>query len=107
MKRIFRYTRMIVFVAMNGCLSAASTFAVDKHLPSIPKTTTQEESVLNFKIEDRVERTRSADCAAAKQMERDRKQLDPQLSAADKSRYADLIGPDACQETHSTLPAKK
>ena len=79
----------VLFILMSGFLNVSGLGAVSEFVLN-ERTLLQHEkkeiaeTLLDFKIEEVVERPQPSDCTAVQKLENDRRKLDPQLSGSDE-----------------------
>ena len=66
-----------------------------------------EEALLNFRVEEVVDRHSPSGCVADPKMVREERHLDPQLSASDKRNDFAPLKPDGCTKIKDTKPTKR
>lgn len=66
-----------------------------------------EEELLNFRIEEVVERTSPSHCAVDLKAENDQGMLDPQLSISDRMNSVNPVRSERCQEADSAFPMNR
>lgn len=111
MNTTFSLRRLLSVIVTTALCTASSAFATSEGGTNQTEAQTDRmsstEALLNFKIDQSIKHTPSSGCRRARKMEQDRRKLDPQLSASDKKKYLDPVGPDPCKEVESNVPLKR